>query len=52
MKDGISAIEIATIGSILTNFDWVIVKQEITESKIVLTIEKLFPVLDLDADEP
>lgn len=52
MKDDMSAIRIATIENVLNNFDWVIVKKESTETKIVLTIERLLTVLDPAAKEP
>jgi len=37
------SIEIERIKNLLTNFDWKIVKQEITETDIILTIKKLKP---------
>lgn len=34
------AIEISTIEGVLSNFDWVITKQEITKTEITLTVTK------------
>jgi hypothetical protein len=41
----VSRIEIERINNMIINFDWSLTKQEILEDKIILTIEKLLPVV-------
>ena len=44
MPDPFVLIEVNKINSVLANFDWKLIKQEITEQDIVLTIHKVIPV--------
>lgn len=41
MEDVIPAIEVETIKGVVANFNWKVVKQEITETDILVTIKKL-----------
>ena len=40
MSDVIPTLEIERIENLINNFDWKVVKQEITETDIILTIKK------------
>lgn len=44
MAVDIARIEIDRIDNLIRNFDWLLIKQEILEDKIILTIEKPRPV--------
>lgn len=40
MPDVIPTLEIERVENLINNFDWKVVKQEITETDILLTIKK------------
>jgi len=50
MDDLTYTVEISKIANVLENFGWKVVKQEITETVLILTIKKLLLVIPLPKD--